>query len=139
MKKVLFPAAAAFLLSMIGLAGAGQCGALNEADSFRCGNDLVYRGDSCADVLMKCGEPSFVRQTGARGKSKTVTRKAAEKSVAEVPDKAPRKKKTAVKKTVYDETLQEVWSYNLGPNDFIYNLHFDGGVLKKIEVGGRGK
>jgi len=40
----------------------------------------------------------------------------------------------------YNESTEKIekWSYNMGYGDYIYILTFQGGVLKKIEVGGRG-
>jgi hypothetical protein len=38
------------------LAGAGQVLA---ADTFRCGPELITRGDTTVETLLSCGEPSF--------------------------------------------------------------------------------
>ena len=109
-------------------------------DSFRCGTDLVCIGDSEAEVLLKCGEPYFVKETGVKGRSRTVRSSRVSKSRAD--DDTPTRKRersSAPKRTVYRETVSEVWTYNRGPNDFIYNLYFEGGVLKRIKTGGRGR
>ena len=113
---------------------------MNRASTFRCGNDLVSLGDSMADVLLSCGEPTYSHATGARGKARTVKRKSSKTSEGDQHDESlSRKKKRAASKTEYEEKLAETWYYNRGPNDFVYSLHFEGGVLTKIVQGNRGK
>jgi hypothetical protein len=127
----------AFVLAIV---PAGAAAGVNQTDSFRCGADLVCVGDSAAEVLMKCGEPSFTRATGAKGRSKTVRSRPVVKNAADTGEAKGKKKRSSVqKRTVYEETLSEVWTYNRGATNFIYDLQFEGGVLKSIKIGGRGR
>jgi len=113
---------------------------MGRSTTYRCGNDLVSLGDSVADVLLSCGEPSYRHVTGARGKSRTVKRKSSKGSEGEQNEESlSRKKKRVASKTEYEEKVAETWYYNRGSNDFVYNLRFEGGVLTKIVQGNRGK
>jgi len=110
------------------------------ATQFRCGNDLVFLGDSVADVMLSCGEPSYRHVTGAKGKARTVKRKNSKGSEGDSSDESlSRKKKRVASKTEYEEKVAETWYYNRGSNDFVYSLRFEGGVLTKIVQGNRGK
>jgi hypothetical protein len=88
---------------------------------FRCGNETVSIGDSKLFVEKTCGKPDARERTGRKTK--------------ETGSKLTAGKKTGKSKTAGVET----WSYNKGHGDFIYILTFEGGTLKKIEKGGRGK
>jgi len=87
---------------------------------------LVSVGDSVAEVLIRCGKPSYTYSVGEReivaGESGNTLTKG--RSSLEVES---------------DTRKVEVWYYNFGSNDFIYSLYFEGGVLTTIERGGRGK
>ena len=130
-------------LLLFGFLGSG-CSAeesvMGRSTTYRCGNDLVSLGDSVADVLLSCGEPSYRHATGARGKSRTVKRKSSKESEEgfERREFYP-EEETGSSKTEYEEKVAETWYYNRGANDFVYNLHFEGGVLTKIVQGNRGK
>lgn len=88
---------------------------------FRCGNETVSIGDSKLFVEKTCGKPDAKERTGKKAK--------------ETGQNLAAGKKTGKSKTARVET----WSYNKGHGDFIYVLTFEGGTLKKIEKGGRGK
>lgn len=112
----------------------------SESTTFRCGNDLVSPGDSVEDVLLRCGEPSYRHATGARGRSRTIKRKNGGASGDEsTHGSLSSKRKRTVSRTVYEEEVAETWYYNRGPDDFVYSLHFEGGVLTRIVQGNRGK
>ncbi|PKN34125.1 MAG: hypothetical protein CVU61_10200 [Deltaproteobacteria bacterium HGW-Deltaproteobacteria-19] len=104
-------------------------GTVMEAEAFRCRNGgLVSEGDRKAKVLLECGEPMLKEkvaqvETGSTVEEQTKDRKKGTRK------KVVRKKKQTV----------ERWSYNCGENDFIYQLSFQGGVLKQVETAGRGK
>ena len=85
--------------------------ALDPVDSMRCGSKLVMIGDTKVDILSKCGEPAM-------------------------RDKVVR----YFKVNRYEEgsRADDQWTYDLGPQDFIYTLTFEGVVLKEIGRGGRG-
>jgi len=82
-----------------------------DAFAMRCGDRLVSRGDTKAEVLMKCGEPSF---------SEVIAIEAGPGigfSTLKVP--------------------VEQWTYNQGPNTFLKILTFKGGKLVDIGDGER--
>lgn len=82
-----------------------------DAFAMRCGNRLVSRGDSKAEVFIKCGEPSF---------SEVIAIEA-----------GPGIGFSALKVPV------EQWTYNQGPNTFLKILTFKGGKLDDISEGER--
>lgn len=82
------------------------------ADTFRCPNgDLVATGDLIGEVAVKCDKPTMI-------------------SRREEP-------KETVKGKVQYVAVEE-WTYNKGPNDFIYTMLFRNGVLAEIISGGYG-
>lgn len=105
-----------FAVPLLLAALAGYPSAREEVDSMRCGSKLVQTGDTKIDVQAKCGQPALrdkiVRSTTA-GKTK----------------KGPVEGRS---------TVGEQWTYNFGPQDFLYTLTFDGVELKSIVRGGRG-
>jgi len=82
--------------------------------SLRCGNDLVSNGDAKIDVLAKCGTPML--QTGW------------DEWQLE-SDASGRRRVT---------TRVEEWTYNFGPNDFLYYLRFENGRLTGERTGSYG-
>jgi len=113
---------------------------MGRSTTYRCGNDLVFLGDSVADVMLSCGEPSHRHVTGAKGKARTVKRKNSKGSEGDPSDESlSRKKKRVASKTEYEEKVAETWYDNRGSNDFVYSLRVEGGVLTKIVQGNRGK
>ncbi len=128
-----------WLIGFSGLAYADEK-ARHGSKTFRCENDLVSLGDTMADVILRCGEPTYRHATGSRGKARTVKRKSTGDSEDGQDNKNHSgKKKRAASKTEYEEQVTETWYYNRGPNDFVYSLTFEGGTLKKIVPGKRGK
>lgn len=108
--------------------------------TLRCGNDLVSLGDSVEDVLVSCGEPSRRHTAGSGGKTRTAKRKSSRESDGDRNNESPsRKKKRTPRRAKYQENEAETWHYNRGPNDFVYCLHFEDGVLTRIVQGGRGR
>ncbi len=90
-----------------------SCAASAHADSFRCPNgSLVSTGDSISEVSLKCDPPTSVVR---RDEPIETTRG----------------------KTAYVE-VQE-WTYNQGPNRFVYFLVFRGGRLSEVRSGDYGK
>ncbi len=84
-----------------------------DADTFRCPNGtLVSTGDSISEVSLKCDAPT---------------------SVARRDDPV----ETARGKTAYVE-VQE-WTYNQGPDRFVYFLVFRGGRLVEVRSGDYGR
>lgn len=114
MKRVFF---SMLVVPLFLAASAGYSSALEAVDSMRCGSKLVQVGDSKVDILAKCGEPAL-REKITRG--------------------------TSVKKSKRGSTVEEhsrdneQWTYNFGPQDFLYTLTFDGVEVKSIGRGGRG-
>jgi len=78
--------------------------------SLRCRGKLISLGDTKAEVLAKCGEPSLMEGGTAERYS---LRRTGAASV-------------------------EQWTYNFGPSKFMKILTFQGSKLKKIEGGQHG-
>jgi hypothetical protein len=93
-----------------------------------------------ADVVLRCGEPTYIYKTGAKGKSKAAKRKRNKKTQENQDEKnLSKKKKRTSTHVTYEEKVMETWYYNRGSDDFMYSLYFEGGVLTKIVQGSRGK
>lgn len=82
------------------------------AQAMRCGNNLVYEGDSKFTVLSKCGEPL-------------------DKQIHEelIP-----LFNSAGYQIGLTQNLKEVWIYQRSSADFQYQLLFDNDVLKQINA-----
>jgi hypothetical protein len=85
------------------------------AVAFQCGDRIVSTGDTKAEVIMKCGEPTL--------------KDSREESIIEKIDANTKQKKTI--------TIDE-WTYNLGPDSFIRILRFENGKLVDIQTGNYG-
>lgn len=132
-------AALIFLSGLYHSLGGPEADAKGPTATFRCGDDFVSVGDNMAEVILRCGEPTFRQTTGAKGKARTIKGKRAKAAEGEQGKEGlSRKKKGVVTKTEYEEKVAETWYYNRGSNDFVYSLHFEGGVLTKIVEGNRG-
>jgi len=93
--------------------------ALEPVESMRCSSKLVQVGDTKVDVLAKCGEPAL---------RENIVRKHSVK-----------KSKSKRGSTVEDRSrVDDQWTYDFGPHNFIYTLTFEGVELKSIGRGGRG-
>lgn len=93
-----------------------------EADSMRCGSQLVSHGDSRAEVRAKCGEPSDVE-------TRTVVRK----SGFEV-----NRRRFEYNQDTYVEIPIEVWTYNFGPYKLMRQIQFVNGRIEEITTMGYG-
>ena len=98
----------------------------------RCGTKLVHEGDTKAEVIHKCGEPSFVESweeehihrdynyvpifSTRNGRYRWYREPFVEKEVIRI----------------------EEWTYNFGSTRFIRYLRFENGVLKDMTVGDYG-
>lgn len=97
-----------FGLLLIGLSGT-YVGA-SQTSSFQCPNGLVSIGDTREEVLNKCGTPStkiFTELSPLGG------------------SEAYRERKTVIN--------ESHWTYNPGPNGFVYRIEFLSGKVRYIE------
>ena len=92
---------------------------LPQAFALSCGNRLVNLGDKKVEVLLKCGEPALVERW--------------EDTII-----AYRDFQGAVIKGSAIHRYVEEWTYNFGPNRFLYFLRFTDDKLSNIEQGSRG-
>ena len=88
----------------LALYGAGHA---VESGTCRCNNGIASLGDAMVDVIMKCGEPTLKNQRE-------------EKRVG------------ADKRSSIIVTIEE-WSYNFGPNAFMYSMRFENGRVERID------
>ena len=96
------------------------------ADAFRCSGSIVDIGDTKAEVLAKCGEPSLTEEK--------------EVEIAAVR-KSPRRRRRerARGRAGASATVNvEEWTYNFGSNRFMQILTFVDLELTKIETGDYG-
>lgn len=76
-----------------------------ESGSLRCQRGIVSLGDMMAEVVAKCGDPTF---TTSRQESRG--------------DRA----------RFWTVTIDD-WTYNFGPDQFMYNLVFENGRVIRID------
>lgn len=96
--------------AFFGLVAEGAASAI-----FECGRWLIDVGDKKAEVLLKCGEPTWTEQW--------------EEEVIERID-------IDIARRIFI-TIDE-WTYNLGPGRFIRTLKFRNGKLVDINIGDYG-
>lgn len=94
-----------------------------EADSMRCGSQLVSRGDSRSEVRFKCGEPTDVE-------TRSILRKpyygfTGRRNFYQGSD-------------TYVEIPIEVWTYNFGPYKLMRQVQFVNGRIDDIFTMGYG-
>ncbi|GLI36923.1 DUF2845 domain-containing protein [Geobacter hydrogenophilus] len=83
-----------------------------ETGTMICKGGIVSIGDAIPEVLQKCGPPAFSSQ----------------REQVEVGGSVkPGVSRTYVKVTVDD------WTYNFGPNEFMYRVIFENGNVARIE------
>ncbi len=101
--------AAAILFGIILMLGCSPSGHAMESASCACRDGIVSKGDVMAEVVKKCGPPTFQSQR-----------------------QETRLDDTKESRTITTITIDE-WTYNFGPNEFMYNLRFENGRVMKIE------
>lgn len=84
--------------------------AATETGTCRCDNGIVSIGDAMVEVVAKCGEPTVKTQ---REEKRVVQEERNKKSYSIV-------------------TIDE-WSYNFGPNAFMYAIRFADGRVERID------
>jgi len=94
------------------------------ASGWSCGREIVGVGDSKSKVLSRCGRPNY----------SSVASQEESGSVRGKISSSGRFRGGYSSTTV----ITEVWTYDCGRNDFIYELTFEGDILKKIESVGSG-
>jgi hypothetical protein len=104
--------------------------ALDAVESMRCSAKLVMVGETKVEVVSKCGEPTLREKIT----HSTTVKKSGKKS----SQKSSKKSGGGGSKSEERSRVDEQWTYDLGPRDFIYTLTFEGVELKSIGRGGRG-
>jgi hypothetical protein len=97
--------------------------ACSPAFAFRCGNKLVSEGDTRAQVVAKCGEPTDIVNMASVFRRPVVYGYGGRPYY--VGDN-------------FIEVPVESWVYNLGPNKLMRRLRFEGGLVTEIETLGYG-
>jgi hypothetical protein len=92
-----------------------------QADALRCGTRLVTEGNTLAQVRAKCGEAAEVEHRSV-WRHPVVWIHGRPFRVGESPIEIP----------------VELWVYNLGPNKFMRRVHFEDGLVVKVETLGYG-
>lgn len=106
-----FAAAAGIVLAM-------QAPARADESSLSCDGGIVSLGDAKVDLLGKCGRPSLQEQSVREGV-------VLERMNGTPPSAAP-------------NVMQERWTYDFGPNRFMYVAILEDGKVVRIERGGYG-
>ncbi len=101
------------------LSGLLCCGISNADTTLRCGNHLVYEGDSMAKVQSLCGAPAQAAHS-TLVKPQTYWRDGRPYSLGE----------TVVQ--------VDTWTYNFGPQKLMSEMRFEDGVLMHINTLGHG-
>ena len=107
-------------------------GSVDVASALRCGTQLVSEGDTRAEVIQKCGEPTFVDSW---------EEELVQRDFGAVPDYDPRTGRYGESRQPFLVKVQvkiELWTYNLGPTQFTRYLRFENGILKEITTGAKG-
>ena len=104
--------------------------ALDGVDSMRCSSKLVMVGETKVEVVLKCGEPTL--------REKITHSTSVKKSGKKSSGKTSGKSSGGASKSEERSRVDEQWTYDLGPRDFVYTLTFEGVELKSIGRGGRG-
>jgi hypothetical protein len=99
-----------FLFVSVLLLLSGMCFAASQTSSFQCLHGIVSVGDTLGEVAAKCGQPSGTIET-------TIYPLTGSDAYQE------RKSKT----------FQSHWTYDPGPNGFIYRVEFRAGKVRYIE------
>lgn len=113
-----------FLIALVDIAN---------ADSMRCGNNLVSDGDSAAKVILRCGQPFYkeVAEIQGTGTSQTQGRGfslgggSGQNTFIFNSNSSSTTSQVAVEK----------WHYDTGEGQFIRIVTLKGGVVVKIETG----
>lgn len=95
------------------------CLVSGEAFALKCGNDLATEGDRKIEILQKCGEPTLIEEW-------------VDEAVVYIQDSSEERIKRV------ESTHFEEWTYNFGPNRFIYFLTFMDGRVTDIGHGPKG-
>lgn len=97
-----------------------------EAESMRCGTQLVSHGDSRSEVRAKCGEPVDVE-------TRTILRRPHYKYNGNYNGRI-----LQFDENSFVEVPVEVWTYNFGPYKLMRRVQFVDGRIDEIETLGYG-
>ena len=93
-----------------------------DADSMRCGSQLVSYGDSRSEVRARCGEPTDVE-------TRTVLRRSGYEFKG---------RRYNYNNDTVAEVQVEVWTYNFGPYKLMRQVQFVNGRIEEITTMGYG-
>ena|SRR5438045_3904753 len=101
------------------------------ADTLRCGNKLIYTGDTTYTVRTRCGQPDDALH---RTEVRTVTHEISEPCATPAQHtRCSRSVETSI------EVIIDEWTYDFGADRFIQYLRFENGRLLSIKEGDYGK
>lgn len=92
--------------------------AADNVHAYRCGSQLVEKGDRKIEVLQKCGEPSWVDEW---------------EEVRRLP-----MSRYYLSRGGLEQVRVEEWTYNFGPQRFLQIYRFENGRVSRMEFGGYG-
>ena len=107
-------------------------GSVDAAAAFRCRTRLVSEGDTRAEVIHKCGEPTFVDSW---------EEELIQRDFGAVRNYALRTGRYEGYREPFLVKIQvkiELWTYNLGSTQFTRYLRFENGILQEITTGAKG-
>jgi hypothetical protein len=84
---------------------------LAAAESIRCGNRIIMRGSSSAELASFCGDPAQVSKSSSYSSG----------AVGSV-----------------EQIDVEIWTYNFGPNQFMERVRIENGLVVQIDSLGYG-
>jgi hypothetical protein len=106
-------------------------GSVGAASAFRCGTQLVSEGDTRAEVIQKCGDPTFVDSW----EEELIQR---DYGVRDYDPRTGRYQGSREPFLVKVQVKIDLWTYNLGSTQFTRYLRFENGILKEITTGAKG-
>lgn len=92
-------------------------GAAGNLFAFRCGSELVERGDRKIEVLKKCGEPASVDEWEEIRRLSTIP---------------------GLTTSGLEKVRVEEWTYNFGPQRFLQIYRFENGEVVEMRFGDYG-
>ena len=107
-------------------------GSVDTASAFRCGTRLVCEGDTRAEVIQRCGNPTFVDSW---------EEELIQRDFGAFRDYDPRTGIYEVSREPFLVKIQikiDLWTYNLGSTQFTRYLRFENGILQEITTGAKG-
>jgi uncharacterized protein DUF2845 len=98
------------ILIMLSVTTVCSAALATESETMRCARGIVSIGDTAGEVLGKCGEPAYATQRMEK-----------------------RGDERGYRYRTFTTVAIDDWTYNFGPNEFMYRLLIENGRVAMIE------